>query len=93
MIPSRALRSLPLSVMMSGLLTWNSGNLYDKGTYGYFWSTISYSYTVSRGLLFKSTGVSPAYNSYKPYAFALRCVTRFICVFLPELSAASLFRL
>ena len=116
--PSRALRSLPLSVMMSGYLTWNSGNLTNRGTYGNFWSSMSSSYANSRYLYFNSTLVSPKNGYYKSNGFTLRCVARnhpkspplfhlnnfsevrsalqiplFLAPFLPELSAASLFRL
>ena len=90
---SRALRSLPLSVMMSGILYWSSGNLNNRGTDGYFWSSTPYSYTNSRGLGFGSANVNPKNGSSKPFGSALRCVARFTCVFLPELSAAFLFRL
>ena len=77
--PSRALRSLPLSVMMSGLLAWNSGSRHDSGIYGYSWSSTpiisgTYKYISSRHLDFNSTNVYPTYGSYKPFGFTLRCV-------------------
>ena len=75
--PSRALRSLPLSVMLSGSLGWHSGILYDRGTYGYFWTSTLYSYTYSRHLYFYSTEVNPKAGSSKPRSLALRCVARF----------------
>ena len=87
--PSRALRSLPLSVMMSGYLYWANGGLYDRGGYGLFWSSTAYASTGSRYLHFYSTNVNPKNGSHKPYGSPLRCIARF----LPELSAAFLFRL
>ena len=117
--PSRALRSLPLSVMMSGSLYWASGNLNNRGTGGSFWASTPGSYTDSRYLDFYSTNVYPKRNYYKPSGLTLRCVARFKisqkshpcstsiefrrfaprskflfpAYFLPELSAAFLFRL
>ena len=91
--PSRALRSLPLSVMMTGDLWWGNGGLYDRGMYGGFWSSTPYAYITSHYLYFISTNVNSKNGSHKPSGFMLRCVARFICVFLPELSAAFLFRL
>ncbi|MBR3180556.1 hypothetical protein IKF63_00555 [Candidatus Saccharibacteria bacterium] len=75
---SRALRSLPLSVMMSGTLDWVNGNLNNRGTYGYFWASTPYSYTNSRHLYFSSTTVGPRNYHNKPYGFMLRCVA---CIF------------
>ena len=80
-ISSRALRSLPLSVMMSGNLNWNSGNLVLRGTGGYLWSSTPYAYINSRYLYFYSSVVGPKDGSSKPYGLALRCVARFLCAF------------
>ena len=91
--PSRALRSLPLSVMMSGLLDWNGGSLGNRGTNGYFWASTLFSYTRSRNLGFGSTDVYSKSNADKPHSFTLRCVAQIFAPFLPELSAAFLFRL
>ena len=89
MISSRALRSLPLSVMLSGDLNWFSGFLGSRGTRGYFWaSTVSADVNASF-MDFDSAKVRPQNGAYKPYGFPLRCVASF----LPELSAAFLFRL
>ncbi|MBR3180932.1 hypothetical protein IKF63_02535 [Candidatus Saccharibacteria bacterium] len=74
--PSRALRSLPLSVMMSGYLSWDSDNLGNRGTHGYFWSSTPYAYTYSHNLNFASTSVNPMYGSSKPNGLPLRCVVR-----------------
>ena len=78
--------------MMSGNLGWSGGNLGPRGTFGYFWSSTPYAYTYSHYLSFYSTGVYPKNGDSKPYGLTLRCVARFTCVFLPELSAAFLFR-
>ena len=78
---------------MSGVLGWSSGLLINRGTYGYFWSSTPGAYTYSRLLYFYSTNVNPKDSSSKPNGLPLRRVARFTCVFLPELSAASLFRL
>ena len=101
--PSRALRSLPLSVMMSGYLFWGNGNLSTRGTYGYFWSSTPGSYVGSRYLYLTSTNVGPKNGYGKSYGLSLRCVARFfrtstyaqkiIAPFLPEPSAAFPFRL
>ena len=74
--PSRALRSLPLSVMMSGYYDWHNGNS-DWGVkngYGRFWSSTPYAYTSSHYLRFYSTNVYPKSGSGKPYGFTLRYV-------------------
>ena len=91
--PSRALRSLPLSVMMSGTLYWGNGNLNLRGTGGYFWSSTPYTYTHSHSLNFDSSNVGSKYGYDKTRGLSLRCIARFFVLFLPELSAASLFRL
>ena len=74
---SRALRSLPLSVMLSGDLYWGNGTIGNRGTHGYFWSSTPYSYAGSLSLYFNSTNVNPSYGYYKPLGFPLRCVARF----------------
>ncbi|MBR3180650.1 hypothetical protein IKF63_01035, partial [Candidatus Saccharibacteria bacterium] len=74
--PSRALRSLPLSVMMSGDIHWYSGNLNDRGTYGRFWTSSSNVYIHSRYLYFSSAGVNPMNSNLKPYGFPLRRVAQ-----------------
>ena len=78
---------------MSGYLFWGSGTLYSRGTYGSFWASMPLSYTDSRHLHFSSTFVIPKFGSNKPYGFTLRCVAQLFVPFLPELSAAFLFRL
>ena len=79
--------------MVSGFLDWYSGNLSVRGTRGLFWTSTLSSYAFSRDLGFASTEVVPKNNSNKPYGLSIRCVARFTCIFLPELSAAFLFRL
>ena len=79
--PSRALRSLPLSVMMTGYLDWGNGLLGVRGTHGYFWSSTPYTYTNSLHLFFNSTSIYPKAGSNKPYGFMLRCVARFTYAF------------
>ena len=78
---SRALRSLPLSVMMTGDLRWGSSSLVNRGTNGGFWVSTLNSYTLSRRLGFYSTNVSPKSGGDKPGGFTLRCVARFTCTF------------
>ena len=73
---SRALRSLPLSVMMSGYYWWGSGSTDRKGEYGRFWASTPYSYTDSRSLYFNSTNVYPKGNGNKPGGFTLRRVAQ-----------------
>ena len=92
--PSRALRSLPLSVMVSGYYDWNGNADWGaKNGRGNFWSSTPFSYSDSRCLAFLSTNVYPKHGYNKPRGLTLRCIARFTCVFLPELSAAFLFRL
>ena len=89
--------------MLSGYLYWGNGGLYDRGAYGLFWSSTPYIYAASHSLDFRSPNVTPKGGNNKPYGFTLRCVARFfrtstyaqkiIVPFLPELSAAFLFRL
>ncbi|MBR3180885.1 hypothetical protein IKF63_02300 [Candidatus Saccharibacteria bacterium] len=62
--------------MMSGILSWSSGNLGGRGTGGRFWASTLHSYTLSRYLLFNSTEVNPKHGSGKPDGLTLRCVTR-----------------
>ena len=78
--PSRALRSLPLSVMMSGNLGWSSGDLFSRGTYGFFWASTPYSYASSRLLYFRSANVDPKNGGGKPSGYTLRCVA--LCAFV-----------
>ena len=73
---SRALRSLPLSVMMSGYIPWDSGALNGRGVNSFFWSSTPYAYTHSHHLYFYSTNVHPKNGHYKPSGLALRCVAR-----------------
>ena len=74
--PSRALRSLPLSVMMSGDYIWHTGTLYGGGTHGFFWASMPGSYTHSRDIYFGSSNFYPMDGRYKPYGCTLRCVAR-----------------
>ena len=78
---------------MSGYLGWGSGNLIYRGTDGRFWASTPVTYTSSQRLYFYSTNIYPKNGDNKPYGLPIRCVARFTCVFLPELSAAFLFRL
>ena len=71
---SRALRSLPLSVMLSGDLHWSSGTLNSRGTLGHFWSSTPYTYARSLSLYFFSTSVNPKDGDYKPDGLTLHCV-------------------
>ena len=73
---SRSLRSFPLSVIMSGYYYWVYGNLYGRGTYGYYWSSTPYAATYSRYLYFYSTYVGPQGGNNKTYGFTVRCVAR-----------------
>ncbi|MBR3180982.1 hypothetical protein IKF63_02800 [Candidatus Saccharibacteria bacterium] len=67
--------------MMSGYYGWLGGGLFNRGTYGHFWSSMPVNYTNSRYLYFYSTFVGPKNNTYKSYGFPLRCVARFPCTF------------
>ena len=79
--PSRALRSLPLSVMLTGNFYWVNGIPGIRGTSGYSWSSTpitsgTYKYVYSRYLDFNSARVGPTNGNAKPYGFTLRCVAR-----------------
>ena len=80
--------------MMSGDINWINGSFWGKGTDGHFWVSAPSQYIGSRFLGFNSANVYPKTNgNNKPSGFPLRCVVQLFAPFLPELSAAFLFRL
>jgi uncharacterized protein (TIGR02145 family) len=58
----------------SGYRDCNSGSPVSVSTYGYYWTSASYSPTHSYGLSFYNNGVYPTYNSYKSNGFSIRPV-------------------
>lgn len=61
----------------SGVFSGVRGNsFYYQGSYGYYWSSTTYSSATARRLYFDSSSVSPGsnYNSNKYNGFATRCV-------------------
>ena len=59
-----------------GYYSYSNGNLYYRGSYGYYWESRVYNATYAYSLLFYSTGLVPQNNYYKGYGFSARCVAR-----------------
>lgn len=74
--PSLKMHEAPLSIIFSGYYNWGVGDLRNRGTNGYYWSSTPYAYTNSRDLGFGSTNVSPQYGDYKTHGLTVRCVKR-----------------
>ena len=53
---------------------YNGTSLYNRGSYGYYWSSTWYSETSARDLYFNSTGVNPQSNSLRRIGFTVRAV-------------------
>lgn len=56
----------------------NGSSWYDRGSYGYYWSSSFDSARDARLLYFLSGGVSPQYNSDRCYGFAVRPVQNIV---------------
>ena len=70
------LLSFPLSFLRSGYYNYDTGNLNNRGSRGYFWSSFANSTANSRGLGFYSTYLYPQNDYNKGNGFAVRCVAR-----------------
>ncbi|MBR3204761.1 hypothetical protein IKF81_03725 [Candidatus Saccharibacteria bacterium] len=73
---STSARKTPLSLVYSGFYVWVDGNLNNRGSYGYFWSSTPYSTADARYLFFYSTRLIPQYGYNKIRGFTIRCVGR-----------------
>ncbi len=71
---SQALRRAPLSIPFSGNFQFSSGKTARVASYGYFWSSTSYSTTYARYLYFYSHGLYPQFYLYKGNGVPVRCV-------------------
>ncbi|MBR3204349.1 hypothetical protein IKF81_01550 [Candidatus Saccharibacteria bacterium] len=66
----------PLSLVYSGYYNWVDGNLYSRGSLGYFWSSTPYSTAYAHTLYFYSTRLVPQNGGGKINGLAIRCVGR-----------------
>lgn len=53
---------------------YGGASLYDRGSYGYYWSSTYYSPAYARGLGSNSSGVNPQSNNERRYGFSVRAV-------------------
>ena len=58
----------------SGRFYWNVSGLYYRGSYGYYWSSHTYSRSGSHGLGFGGSYFDPQGGSSKGNGFIVRCV-------------------
>ena len=72
-----ALGLAPLYFVRPGYYHVN-GNMYNLGSYGYYWSSTVFNTTRAYGLLFYGSDVLPQGNYYldRGYGYSLRCVAR-----------------
>ena len=70
------MHKLPLSIPFTGNYHWQDGNLYNRGTYGSFWSSTPGSKPGAYNLSFFSTSVGPRNSNTKVLGLAVRCVAR-----------------
>jgi len=63
-----------LKLHAAGYLNGSDGSLYDRGSYGYYWSSVQNYATYGWFLAFYSGGSSMGSYGGKAYGFALRCV-------------------
>ncbi len=66
----------PLSLVYSGGYSGVYGNLYDRGSGGYFWSSTPYLAAYAHRLYFYSTRLIPQSGGDKMYGLTIRCVER-----------------
>jgi uncharacterized protein (TIGR02145 family) len=58
----------------AGILFRSNGSLLDRGTYGYYWSSMQYDATLSWAFYFISGSSDVVNGSHKTYGFSLRCL-------------------
>ncbi|MBR3204399.1 hypothetical protein IKF81_01820 [Candidatus Saccharibacteria bacterium] len=64
----------PLSLVYSGYYYWVRGYLYERGSYGYFWSSTPGSTANSHALGFPSARLIPQDDVSKVSGLSIRCV-------------------
>ena len=64
----------PLSFLRGGF--YINGNPDNRGSYGHYWESKTYSETRARLLRFYSTLLNPQFNYNKDFGFSIRCVVR-----------------
>ena len=70
---ANALRAYPNNFVYSGYV--GSGSVYNRGSYGFYWSSTAYSGYYAYTMYFLSSGVYPGtYGSNKYYGRTIRCV-------------------
>ena len=70
---SRALRSFPNNFLYSGRA--NGSDVYDRGSYGSYWSSSAYDADYAYRLYLYSSELHPGTGgNYKYYGFTVRCV-------------------
>ena len=70
------IQSAPLSFLRGGYFYWSSGNLLDRGSYGYYWESKIHSVTNARNLYFYSTALGSQDTYAKGRGFSIRCVVK-----------------
>ena len=68
--------SEPFAIPRSGYYYWFSTGLNGRSSGGYYWSSHTYSTSISPYQVFVSTLFGPQYGNLKGYGFAVRCVAR-----------------
>ena len=68
---------LPLSIPMLGSYNWGNGNLYYRGHYGYYWTSVGNYAGAANLLRFNHySSFNPQYSVDKTNGFNIRCVSR-----------------
>ncbi|MBR3204081.1 hypothetical protein IKF81_00145 [Candidatus Saccharibacteria bacterium] len=73
---STSAHKTPLSLVYSGNYHWVHGNLYNRGSNGYFWSSTPYFTANAHVLYFTSARLVPQDGYSRIYGFSIRCVGR-----------------
>src|SRR5574344_248278 len=71
--PSVIVENAPLNFVRSGYYDWSSGQLYDRGAGGRYWSTATFSSTSACNFYFRSDDLRPQDGDYKNHGFSVRC--------------------
>ena len=73
---STSAQKTPLSLVYSGDYDWVNGNLSNRGSNGFFWSSTPYSAAGAHNLYFSSTRLVPQGGYHKLGGLTIRCVVR-----------------
>src|SRR5574344_1421328 len=76
--PSVIVENAPLNFVRGGVYVYSDGQLYDRGTHGYYWSTTGSGSTNSRGLNFYPSNFIPQNYNLKGYGLSVRCANKCI---------------